>query len=94
MDLEMLKTKGLPYLYEYIDKLTYYTKFKEVDNEIKQFLEDNYNYPFYIYVGFLTVTFRFKSYFKHRKALWDKTISLGEKQMTDKQVRTTLIGLE
>lgn len=100
MDLSILKQNNkndkyeeIEYLYKTIDDLIEKFEFKQIDNEIKKFLEDG-NFDFLVYVKFLTVTNRAKHKFRNRKLLWQKTIEKGKEYLTDNQIKSTLNGLE
>lgn len=100
MDLSILKKKNIngkyeeiDYLYNFIEDLVEQVKWKEIDEEIKMFLDDG-DFSFQIYVSFLTATYRAKHKFKNRKLLWQKAIDRGKEYLTDKQVQSTLKGLE
>jgi hypothetical protein len=94
MDYNMLKQHGTEYLYDEMEKLHKDLKFKEMDNEIKKFLETEEEFPLNIYVGFLIITLRLKHRLKSRKLLWEKTIEKSKNYTSDKQVETVLMGLE
>ena len=100
MDLNILKQRNMngkheeiDYLFNTIDNLIEDVKFKEIDDEMKKFLEDG-DFDFQIFVTFLTVTNRAKHKFRNRKLLWQKTIEKGKEYLTDNQIKSTLNGLE
>jgi len=100
MDLNILKQKNkngkqeeIDYLYSIIDDMIDNVRFKDIDTEIRDFLEDG-DFEFYVYVSFLTVTFRAKHKFKNRKLLWQKALEKGKEYLMDKQVQQTLNNLE
>ena len=100
MDLNILKQKNkngtheeIDYLFNTIDEMIEQVKFREIDEEIFNFIEDG-NFDFNVYVSFLTVTNRAKHKFKNRKLLWEKALEKGKEYLTDKQVKFTLNKLE
>lgn len=105
IDLNILKQKtkseGLEYIYKEIGDYILLKgipadrKYKEIDKLILNFLNENFNFHFY--VGVLTATVRFKHKLRNRKQLWDKTIERAEEEnvlSNNEQLKNTLNNLE
>jgi len=83
--------KQLDYLFNYIDDLLIFGDFDSVDDNILEFIKECKSFD--LYIGFLTITFRYKDKLRNIEKLQKKAVDVGQTVMSFKDTLSTINGL-
>ena len=83
--------KSLDYLFDIIDDLLIAKKFDIVDDNILEFIKECKSFD--LYIGFLTITFRYSDKLKNIEKLQMKSVDVGQTIMSFEDTLSTMHGL-